>query len=383
MSTRFRSLSGVALLVGLLLVLALPQLAAAANTIVTPANPDGWAPTDVRTNATVGITADNARSGLGSLKFTTNTLVNGQDKADFTKTWAVPGRTLAALSDVSYEFYRDASSTTATHYAPVLRLLFSNDNNTPGNAADDHVGYLIWEPNYNGFGAIPTNAWQAENLFADNFWMRYVAGPNYVGGCERTIQNYSVTLNQWLTANPQGQPGDCVAPDLGSGTTYIAGVNTGVGSGWGATFLGYVDNVVVAFGADVVSANFEPNPLCTTVCYADAVGGNDADDGITPATAFKTIQKAIDTVQPGGQVRVLPGSYSETASNRFVQGTSGPYVFGLFIDKDDVTVMGVTAADAPITDPSATAARGDTNSPANFGPDAIFVAGDRVTIAGR
>ncbi len=381
MSTRFRFTGRIALLLALLLVLALPQIAAAANTIVTPANPDGWGPTDVRTNATVGITADNARSGLGSLKFTTNTIVSGQDKADFTKTWAVPARTLAALTDVSYEFYRDASSTTATHFAPVLRLLFSNDNNTPGNAADDHTGYLVWEPNYNGFGAIPTNAWQAENIFSDYFWMRYVGGPNNNGVCEKTIQNFAVTLNDWKTANPQGQPGDCVAPNLGSGTTYLYGVNTGVGSGWGATFLGYVDNVVVAFGADVVSANFEPNPVCTTVCYADAVNGSDADDGITPATAFKTIQKAIDTVQAGGEVRVLPGNYSETASNRYVQG-NGPHVFGLFIDKDDVTVMGVTAADAPITDPTATQARVDTNSTANFGPDGIFVEGDGVTIAG-
>ena len=115
------------------------------------------------------------------------------------------------------------------------------------------------------------------------------------------------------------------SPNLATGTTYLYGVNTGVGSGWGATFLGYVDNVVVAFGADVVSANFEPNPLCTTVCYADAVGGSDSNGGTSPTDAFKTIQKAIDTVQPGGEVRVLPGNYSETASNRYVQGTSGPY----------------------------------------------------------
>ena len=245
MSTRFRSTGRIALLLALLLVLALPQIAAAANTIVTPANPDGWAPINVRPEGTVGITADNPRSGLGSLKFTTNHSGSGSnDKADFEKQWAVPARTLFSLTDVSYEFYRDASSTTAAHFAPVLRLLFANDNNTPGNAADDHTGYLIWEPNYNGFGAIPTNAWQAENLFADYFWMRYVAGPNYIGGCERTIQNFAVTLNQWLTTNPQGQPGDCVAPNLGSGTTYIYGVNTGVGSGWGATFLGYVLSLI-------------------------------------------------------------------------------------------------------------------------------------------
>ena len=124
MNTRFSFIGRVALLVTLLLALALPQIAAAANTIVTPANPDGWAPTDVRTDATVGITADQPRSGLGSLKFTTNTVTPSQDKADFTKTWTIPSRTLGALSDVSYEFYRDSSSTTAAHFAPVLRLMF-------------------------------------------------------------------------------------------------------------------------------------------------------------------------------------------------------------------------------------------------------------------
>src|SRR5690606_36340753 len=105
----------------------------------------------------------------------------------------------------------------------------------------------------------PTNSWEAGNLFTQYFWMRVVSGPNTAGGCYKTIQNFSVTLNDWLTTNPQGIGGDCVAPDIDA-TTYITGVNTGVGSGWGNAFLGYVDNVVVAFGADTVSANFEPNP---------------------------------------------------------------------------------------------------------------------------
>ncbi len=385
MSTRFHSLGRVALLLALLLALALPQIAAADNAIVTPANPDGWAPTDVRTNATVGITADNARDGLGSLKFTTNHSGTGSaDKADFTKTWNVPARTLSSLTDVSYEFYRDASSTTDAHFAPALRLFFWQDNAPTGAApgAEDHTGFLVWEPIYNGMNPVPTNAWQAKNLFAGFFWMRYVSGPNFDSICNKTIQNYNVTLNDWKTGVQTGQPGDCTAPNLASGTTYIYGVNTGVGSGWGETFLGYVDNVVVTFGNDVVSANFEPNPLCTTVCYADANAGSDADDGITPATAFKTIQKAIDTVAVNGTVRVLPGNYSETAANRFVLGNSGPYQFGLFIAKNGVTVQGVNAADADITDPAATEARVDTNSTANFGPSGIFVEGNGVTIAG-
>ena len=37
-------------------------------TDVTPANPNGWAAANVRTNATVAITGAQPRSGLGSLE---------------------------------------------------------------------------------------------------------------------------------------------------------------------------------------------------------------------------------------------------------------------------------------------------------------------------
>ena len=145
MSTRIHTLSRAGVVLALLLaVLALPLVAFAANTVVTPASPNGWGPTDVRADATVGITADQPRDGLGSLKFTTNTVTNGQDKADFTKTWTSTTRTLASLSDVSYEFYRDSSSTTAAHFAPVLRLLWWQDNAPAGPGSEDHTGYLIW-----------------------------------------------------------------------------------------------------------------------------------------------------------------------------------------------------------------------------------------------
>lgn len=381
-STRNRRTVVVALCLALL-VMALGALTASAATTVTPSNPDGWLPTDVRSNATVGITTAQPRSGAGSLQFQTVTVVSGQDKADFTKTWVDPTRTLGTLSDVSFEYYRDSSSTTAAHYIPVLRLLFWEDEAPAGVGPEDHVGYLIWEGNYNGIASAPTNSWQSENLFTGNFWMRYVSGPNYVGGCERTIQNFNVTLNDWITGNPQGQPGDCVAPDLDANTN-IYGVNTGVGSGWGANFLGYVDNVELFFGADEVSANFEPDPQCAMVCYADAVNGNDANDGITPATAKKTIQAAIDQVSAGGQVRVLPGSYDETATGRDVLG-AGSYQFGLFFEetaKDGVTLMGVTAADVEITDPALTEAVITTNATNNFGFSGIFVEADDVTITG-
>lgn len=49
---------------------------------------------------------------------------------------------------------------------------------------------------------------------------------------------------------------------------------------------------------------------CTAECYVDAASGDDAvNHGTSPGDAFKTIQKALDTVIAGGTVHVAPGLY--------------------------------------------------------------------------
>jgi len=48
--------------------------------------------------------------------------------------------------------------------------------------------------------------------------------------------------------------------------------------------------------------------LPTTVYYVNALTGNDANDGLSPETAFATIQRAIDTTQDGDTVVVTPGT---------------------------------------------------------------------------
>lgn len=273
-------------------------------TDVTPANPNGWAPANVRADATVAITGDEPRSGLGSLKFSFVTVTPGQDKADYEKIWGVvPGRTLGSLSALSYEFYRSSTSTTTGHFAPVLRLYYYN-------SVSGESGLLIWEPIYNGYVSIPTNSWISEDVFADNFWMR-AFGPS------RTIDDYNVSLAEWMAnADEEGSPidddADADVPHVLSASTYITGINVGVGSGWGATFLGYVDNVEIEFGADVETANFELPPPCTTDCYVDDATGNDANGGTNATTdAKKTIQNAVNTVNVAGTVHVAAGTYVE------------------------------------------------------------------------
>ncbi|MDZ7268990.1 MAG: right-handed parallel beta-helix repeat-containing protein [candidate division KSB1 bacterium] len=272
--------------------------------IVTPVNLNGWGPANVRADATVAITGDQPRSGTGSLKFTTNTVTPGQDKADFEKIWGVvPGRTLGNLTALRYEFYRDASSTTGGHLAAVLRLYYYN-------AITGESGLLIWEPVYNGYGTLTTNVWYSADIFTGNFWMR-AFGPG------RTIDDYNVSLAEWMAnTDEEGTPidddADADVPHVLNPGVYITGVNVGVGSGWGATFLGYVDNVELEWGSDVEVANFELPPPCTTDCYVDAVLGNDANGGTNPTTdAKKTIQNAVNTVNVGGNVHVASGTYVE------------------------------------------------------------------------
>lgn len=127
-----------------------------------------------------------------------------------------------------------------------------------------------------------------------------------------------------------------------------------------------------------------PASPCTSTCYVDAVNGNDAFGGATPGEAKRTIQAGIDAVQPGGTVRVLPGSYSEAATNRYVLGVNGPHQFGLFIPqgKDGITIQGVTAGDVAITAYAGVLAEVATNATNSFGASGIFVEGDDVTIAG-
>ena len=101
---------------------------------------------------------------------------------------------------------------------------------------------------------------------------------------------------------------------------------------------------------------------CTTTCYVDD-NGNDAFSGTSIGDAKKTIQAGIDAVAMNGFVRVLPGTYSETAADRDIghDAAAATYQFGLFFPmaKPGITVMGVTSGDVPITNANATAGDGE------------------------
>lgn len=55
--------------------------------------------------------------------------------------------------------------------------------------------------------------------------------------------------------------------------------------------------------------------------WVNANGGDDDNDGLSQATAFRTIQKAADIAGPGTTVHILPGVYRETVAP-FLDGTA-------------------------------------------------------------
>lgn len=146
--------------------------------------------------------------------------------------------------------------------------------------------------------------------------------------------------------------------------------------------LGVFTNATGCQGGYVPAAEIEMmEPACTTACYVNAATGNDLWSG-TLTQPKKTIQAAIDAVQAGGTVFVYPGTYSETAAGRLLFNNSGPYQFGLFIDKNGVKLQGVDAAGAEILGSNASAPFILTNATNSFGTSGIFVQGDNVVIDG-
>ncbi|MDP2359959.1 MAG: T9SS type A sorting domain-containing protein [bacterium] len=116
--------------------------------------------------------------------------------------------------------------------------------------------------------------------------------------------------------------------------------------------------------------------MTVTLAFSSAL----ATDRLVPVP-YATIQAAIDDAEDGDVIMVGPGQYYETASNRGVFAETGPYQFGLYINKE-VTIVGVDDDGDPITNAEDVAAVITTNSTANFGPSGIFVQANSVTLQG-
>lgn len=241
------------------------------------------------------------------------------------------------------------------------------------------------EPYFSANIADPANTWNAWSTGGASNTLRFFESTSGATGANfgsYTDPNWSTFLTGGSFAGPDG-PGSAYAGQQ----LLLLSIQTG--SAWAAGFTGQLDGLRVELtDGSVATVNFEENLApCTATCYVDGTNGNDAYSGATIADAKKTIQAAINQVSAGGTVRVLPGTYNETAAGSLTTSLgypSGGYQFGLFFPsaKPGITLMGVTAADAPIASAAGVQATVNTNATNSFGYSGIFVEAANTTIRG-
>lgn len=188
-----------------------------------------WYQSDVGGGGTVGITTTYTNDGNGAAFFATT---SGDSKGDLRYNFSAP-IALSSLASASFDFYRDASSTAGTNFAPVLRF------NMLKNGA--FAGSLVFEFLYQNQTPPPVGSWTtlSATLGSGIFWATNAAlGPTFANA-----NGGQKTLADWIAGN--------------SGSTLsVTGLTAGVGSGWSGTFSGAVDHVAVNFG-DGPTNNFD------------------------------------------------------------------------------------------------------------------------------
>jgi len=171
-------------------------------------------------------------------------------------TAAANGYTLGNLSAAGFDWLRDASSGARANLAPVMRIYYDLDGNA---ATTTDQGVLVWEAVYNGMSTVPTGIWISSDVLSGKFW-EITTDPLFGSlTVQRQIDLY-YTLDQWRDpgvsktepASAGGFTGDTLTAN-----TVIYGFNVGIGSGWGGSFLGAVDNVYWEFGENRTTWNFE------------------------------------------------------------------------------------------------------------------------------
>ncbi len=200
----------------------------------------GWYYNNVRKGGTVGIDGSHPRSGNGSVAFSAPD--DGKADIEYLAGAVNVGgnyyatQSLGAFSSLvsmSYDWYRDGTSSNNAGQHPSMRVLIDLD----GNLMTNDRGGLVFEGIYNGRLVAPVDQWVSELIDGNTKVWGFGLGADPNGGYA-----YDSSLADWQTFLPR--------------TATIVGFSSGVGSGWGP-FSGAVDNLSWNIGGVSSSTNFE------------------------------------------------------------------------------------------------------------------------------
>jgi len=211
----------------------------------------GWYYNNVRNSGTAGISTALPRSGNGSVALSGTVGPGGaSSKADieylsggtsfFNNFYSTTSMGLfTSFSSMSYDWYRNSTSTNNAVQHPALRILLDLDGNL---ATTGDRGGLVFERAYNVGGNVPTDTWTSESIDAST-----------------KLWNFGLGLGNEFNIDGVGDQYDMLSVWQASGRTanaVILGFSSGVGSGWGP-FSGAVDNIAWTIGNATTTSNFE------------------------------------------------------------------------------------------------------------------------------
>src|SRR5690242_4020382 len=197
---------------------------------ITTGTEDGWISTYDNAGAgTVVLNSEQPRSGSGSVKIA-NTGINDRGRLGTFGSYGHLGNVTAA----SYDWY--VPSTNAKTFLNPFYKLYVTGASLTWQYSDDN----LTDPTH--------DAWQSTNLSTAKFWIRQ-------GGHDYNQPANMFTLSQWASGQT-ATDGASVSSPL-SATTNISGLELGSFTGYSGSFIGYVDNVVLATDAVSFNENFE------------------------------------------------------------------------------------------------------------------------------
>lgn len=233
--------------------------------IITPGDvsnaPGFWHPANERDGGMSAITSDqpDSQTGNGSLDQYLPAPASNSPKTDFELFSADAFDPAPAgfglvndRSAMSFEWYRDSSSSAPAHLTPAFRT-YVYDPDWPDGPSSF---LLVWEGVYNGYPSptpVPVDTWVSEDVVSDYFWRipQYINGVwKGIGGCSgsTTASDWSAcyvfnnTLDDWTF----------------SSNAVFVGLNVGLGSGWSGSYQGYADFVTLGFtSGDTITYDFE------------------------------------------------------------------------------------------------------------------------------
>ncbi len=103
--------------------------------------------------------------------------------------------------------------------------------------------------------------------------------------------------------------------------------------------------IALVFGISIISPTAHSTALAQgTNYYVDGINGSDSNAGTSVDHAWRTVQKAADTLVGGDTVYIRGGTYNERVSVYFRGNTNGPYI--TFINyPNEVTIIDGTGID--------------------------------------